>query len=259
MIIEFLRQWKRKLRLTRKPIFILGNQKSGTSIIVELVGDASKKSFVNDIDKIYEPIQYKLYTKVLPFKNFIESIAYQEFSAEIIKEPSLTLFYKELIKLYPKSKYVFIIRDPRDNIRSILDRVKLSGNKNISLDDISASDLTIEWKKILDNRWLGYVGNDCIESLAYRWNLFAKIYNDNRENMILVRYEDFLADKAKYIDRLCSRLEIKYSDISNKVDIQYQPKGNSSVNLEDFFGIENLNKIKNMCYDNAVIFDYKIN
>ena len=54
-----------------------------------------------------------------------------EFSSEIIKEPHLSIFYDELKIEYPNSKFVMIIRNPFDNIRSILDRLNVEGNQII--------------------------------------------------------------------------------------------------------------------------------
>ena len=54
-----------------------------------------------------------------------------EFSSEIIKEPHLSIFYDELKIEYPNSKFVMVIRNPFDNIRSILDRLNVEGNQTI--------------------------------------------------------------------------------------------------------------------------------
>ena len=53
--------------------------------------------------------------------------------------------------------------------------------------------------------------------------------------------------KKKYIANLGFAIQ---TDISNYVNIQYQPKGNSEIDLIDFFGEENYSQIDNMCKAN---------
>ena len=46
------------------------------------------------------------------------------------------------------------------------------------------------------------------------------------------------------------------NDISNYLNIQYQPKGNSEVNLQDFFGEENYSIIETVCKENMKRLGY---
>ena len=66
--------------------------------------------------------------------------------------------------------------------------------------------------------------------------------------MILAKYEDFLVDKCRFIATLAKQLEIpEKCDISDKVNIQYLPRGNHSVSWKDFYGMENLMLIEQIC------------
>jgi len=172
------------------------------------------------------------------------------FAADIIKEPALTLYLPSLLEIWPRGQWVFLIRDPRDNIRSILNRLQLPGN----LTDLGSSqwdDLpTDQWRLIFDGRLLGTRGANYIETLANRWNLTVKIYREHRERIHLLRYEDFLADKAGTIQRLAGQLGLAVRhDIRASVDIQFQPKGDRSVSWGDFFGADNLGRIERICAD----------
>ena len=113
------------------PIFILGNQKSGTSAIAALLGKLTNKKA--SIDLFYSGFYYNFFLKwkqkQITTSKFIK-INRLEFSADIIKEPHLSVFYEELMKEFPQSKFIMIVRNPLDIFRSILDRLDIDGNKN---------------------------------------------------------------------------------------------------------------------------------
>jgi len=231
------------------PIFILGNQKSGTSAIASLLGELISKKTA--IDLFYSGFKYKYLIrwkkKKLTTKEFINKNKL-EFSSDIIKEPHLSVFYKELKKEYPKSKYIIIIRNPFDNIRSILDRLNVNG-KQKELSVIDKKKFFFSWNLLLDNKWIGGFETQYIEVLAERWNIITDYYLNNKEDIILIKYEDFLSNKESVIRRLAKQLGISAkNNITNILDKQYQPKGRKkNINLLEFFGKENYNKINYLC------------
>ena len=46
------------------------------------------------------------------------------------------------------------------------------------------------------------------------------------------------------------------TDISNYVNIQYQPKGNAEIDLKEFFGAENYKIIERLCKENMKELGY---
>ena len=93
--------------------------------------------------------------------------------------------------------------------------------------------------------------------MAHRWNLLVDFYFKNQDKIILVKYEDFIADKKKYIYKLLNKLEInKVQEIDNFLDIQYQAKGNSSVDINKFFGEKNKEIILRICKKNMKKLNY---
>ncbi|HEX7065258.1 MAG TPA: sulfotransferase [Bacillales bacterium] len=240
------------------PIIVLGNQKSGTSAIAALLAELTGLSVTIDLLEIREPVQGKLHRGELSFSEFVNRNKY-DFSKEIIKEPSLTFLVEDLDRYFPETKKVFIIRDPRDNIRSILNRVKIPGDlKQLGHEEEKQlKRAPLDWKRVIDSRWLGIEGENYIEWMAERWNLAVDIYKKHEEEMILVRYEDFVKDKVAHIEQLAQTLGLpKINGIEDKVDIQYQPAGNQRVNKVDFFGEENLMKIENLCGTRMKEFGY---
>lgn len=241
------------------PILILGNQKSGTSAIAALLAEMTGLSLSLDLRKEIDKPTYHLVKKgELPFSEFVK-INKLDFSREIVKEPNLTLFYEELADYFPQSKFVFVIRDPRDNIRSILNRLKIPGNLS-KLEQEYRGEMTPAWDLILDNSWFGLKGENYIEMMAERWNYTADAFLKNQDKIILTRYEEFLKDKIGEMARLAENLGLdRVNDISDKVDIQFQPRGNRNVKWQEFFGNDNLARIDRICGERMKSFDYPPN
>ena len=236
-------------RICDDPIFVLGNQKSGTTIIAALMGKATNRDVTLDLTYYNDNCgehYYEVYARTVSFRKFIE-MNRLEFSNPIIKEPNLTHFYSELRKYFPLGKFMMIVRDPRDNIRSILNRFKLPGDLK-DLDDEHRKLLIGPWPMVFDGTWCGLEGENYIEMLAERWNLFVQTYMAHQQEMLLCRYEDFLNDKVGEIHHLCQDQGLTVTnDIRDQVDVQYQSKGKRDVDWKEFFGSENLDRINTLC------------
>ncbi|NER33280.1 MAG: sulfotransferase [Oscillatoria sp. SIO1A7] len=253
------REWDTiNARVNPRPIIVLGNQKSGTSAIAALLAEMTDLSVSIDLRKeVDNPTYHKVKRGDLSFAEFVR-VNKLDFSRDIVKEPNLTLFYKELVEYFPGSQFVFVIRDPRDNIRSILNRLKIPGNLS-SLSPEYRGEITPAWELIVDGGWLGLKGENYIEMLAERWNLMADVFLNHRQQMILSRYDVFVQDKVAAIERLAQSLNLpQVNDIAGKVDIQFQPRGNKNVNWGYFFGSENLAKIENICAQKMSKLDYPV-
>jgi len=232
--------------LKNTEIIVLGNQKSGTTAITKLLGLNIGKNTLLDSPLLWEPNLSKIAVGDISLKNIITKNKYY-FGRSIIKEPNLTFFYDKLKSIYPSSvKFIFIVRDPRDNIRSLLNRIKVPGN----LDTIEryTQHFTNHEKVLFDKKIINYSSDHYIEQLAERWVTAVNIFLNAPEKFVLVKYEDFNKDKVNYINQLSKKMgyQIK-NDISSKVNIQYQPKGNQNISWKDFFGIKNLKKIQDTC------------
>ncbi|NNE15809.1 MAG: hypothetical protein HKN51_12575 [Saprospiraceae bacterium] len=224
----------------KNAIWIFGMQKAGTSVIAGLLAMRTGKSVTIDTPLLWQPYLNQIQTGVLDFSSHIRENP-EPFSKDIIKEPNASLIIDRIMSCFVLEKYVFIYRNPFDLIRSILDRLNLPGNElNISIDSVHEN-----WEHIFGN------GDNYIENLS---NLWVRIYSQfdliNSRNCILVKYEDFNTDKLQVIDGLCEQLDLKpkYS-ITEKMNSQFQPKGNSSVNLKLFFGEENIETINRITND----------
>jgi len=254
-------KWRRKTaHLNPNPIFVLGNQKAGTSAITALLGEATGLSYTIDIFCLYEGLEHRLLRGETTFDEVLERGRYY-FSKDIIKDPSFTFLYDELVAKFPNSKRVFVLRDPRQNIRSILNRLNLPGH----LEDLSMSDWQyVEsefpgWHPILRGNPQDFEEATYIETLASRCREIFHIYFKHKKEIVPVFYETFNQNKVQSIQRLANQLDLQilYS-IDHLKDKQFQPKGDKNISIEDFFGSKNLQRIQVICGNEMTALGYNI-
>lgn len=239
--------------MNRSPVVALGNQKSGTTAIAALLAEHAGITATLDLKRFTIDDMDRIHRGELSAADFVR-LHRRDFSVDLVKEPGLTFLWPRFHDYFAAAPILFIIRDPRANIRSILNRVQRPGDRD-DLPDFEA--LTLSWQRVVDNQWLGIHASHYIESMAHRWNLAVDIYEKFRDDMILVKYEDFGAAKAATIAALARRLGLQgRHDISGRVDIQFQGKGDRNVTPEVFFGASNLGRIERICGTRMERFGY---
>ena len=265
VIDRLKREWHQKTaKLNPQTIFLLGHPKAGTTVIAALLSQISGKTVIMDpIFRINKSVflRQKLHANRLKFERFIKTHQYC-FAADLVKDPYLIFFCDELLKHFPEAKFVFINRDPRDQIRSILNRLEIPGNlRELELnyrEKLPKLPKGSDWPQIIEGLLPPISGNNYIERLAHRWNLAVDIYQANRDCLIYIRYEDFLLNKVDFIKELAKKIQLEPThNISNRVDFQYQPRGDRHITWIDFFGEDNLFKIESICKERMKLFDYQ--
>jgi hypothetical protein len=228
-------------------LIVLGNQKSGTSAIAALLAAHTGLSATLDLRGLFKDMELRLHAGDITFEEFVRRNKY-DFARDIIKEPSLTLLYPKLRPLFPRAQFLMIVRDPRDNIRSILNRLNIDGNLRDVDPRVVSSLRPADWQLVIDGQWLGLHGT-YIEMLAERWNRCVDVYQEHSGEMALIRYEDFRGDKAGAIEGLASRFGLpQVRSISSAVDVQYNRRGKDRhMPWEQFFGPGNLRRIEEIC------------
>ncbi|HIK11901.1 MAG TPA: sulfotransferase [Oscillatoriaceae cyanobacterium M33_DOE_052] len=249
-------------RIHPAPVIILGNPKSGTSAIAALVGRAAGKTVIIDMFHLIKEPNFRelLYSGEMPLRDLMERYKFY-FSTEIIKETHLTFFYAQLAEYFPQAKFAIVVRDPRANIRSILNRLKIPGNLEVLPDSYLDNFNSVEvkgWRLQLEGKLPDVPGANYIERMAHRWNIAADVYLQHPDKVVLMRYEDFMQDKVGTIGKLTRQLGWEpVNDISDRVDVQYQPRGDRSIAWREFFGAENLRRIETICGDRMQQFNYQ--
>jgi len=247
-------------KVNESAVIVLGNQKSGTSAIAHLLADYGRLSKRIDIPPLWGSLGYgiDIMRGQIEFASVVKRYK-TYFSRELIKEPMMTFFADKVIEVFPKGKYVFVIRDPRDNIRSSLNRRGIPGDlREIEERLIPGPERNrIIIRTITDPSTWGGGNENYVGVLAHKWNMAVDGYLNQQERMTLAKYEDFMSDKCGYIAELAKRLGIpKRNNINGNVDIQYQPRGNHNVSWEEFFGQRNLKRVERICGSRMKKFGY---
>ena len=241
-------------------IIVAGMPKSGTTAIAKLLGAATEKKVCSDpfyqLDVQGVNFRHALFSGALSLESLWRKNR-RVFKGGIIKDPNFPLLLTQISDFLPESHIVSIVRDPRNNIRSILNRLKLPGNLNSEQLDMSGISPT--WKNVLTGVMPDIPGNNYIELMAQRWKLSAEefIKSDNIKSSI--RYEDFNISKSASIMKLAN--ELGYTNLANidhLVDVQYQPRGDKSSSWLEFFGEKNLDIINEITGPILDEFGYQV-
>lgn len=249
--------------INRAPVIVLGHQKSGTSVIAALLAKSTGSTATLDFfwknNHSLPFFRAKLHSGELSLSQLLRKNR-QYLSADIIKEPELTYLYEQLSVPFPQATYVFVVREPKATLKSVLDRLKLPGDlSELSAHQYEQINPLSGWLPALQGEAPATLGENYIERLAHRWKKAAQTYLDHHEQMALIRYEDFLADKQGAIHQLAHSVGLTVAeDISEDVNRQFQRKGNHHVAITDFFGSENAATVDNICREEALQFGYEV-
>ncbi len=233
-------------------VLVLGHQKTGTSAIASLLALMTGASYSQDpfyqVDRGSAVALREVTTQPEKFA----AIAAQNaglFRSQIVKDPDFIYFLPQLKSAYPGAAQVFVTRRPEDMIRSIIGRLGLPA-------DALEQPATALQKHLPNQHWLAVLGGFNVEesnngehtesplahsaawNLLHRWIECNRIYLANRNEMHIIRYEDFCQSKASTLRSLTALLGLRARhDISSSLDRQFQPSGRSragKLSLDDF-------------------------
>jgi hypothetical protein len=241
--------------VNRTPVMVLGKERSGTTAIAALLAEHTGSSVTLDVPPLWGRVALAIGAGERDLGEFVRRHA-RAFSRDIVKDPSLTFMYPRVREVFPEATYVMIVRDPRTNIRSVLNRIGAPGDAE-SVPRPSGADLDPAWALAFDGPALGLPGETYIEVAAARWNQAVDAYLDHRDEMTLVRYEDFTADKAGTIGALARDLGLPaVADITAGVDRPFQPGVATETAPAEFFGERNLQRIESICAERMRALGY---
>ena len=226
------------------PVYVLGNQKSGTTVIAALLAASAGRKATLDI--LYRLENARVWEDFLAGDAGLDRVMREsprDFCNGVIKDPDFTFRYPHIRELIPNARFAFVVRDPRDNVRSILNRLRLPGTVMDRNDPevVEAFEANTGWRHVLDGRLPPTLRPTIVRTLAARWQTAAEVYLAAPGDFELLRYEDFRKDKSGTISELARALGLPGGrDVSHLVDRQFQPRGDNSSSWEDYFGEENL-------------------
>lgn len=238
-----------RARVHPRPLLVLGNQKSGTTAVAGLLAHALGWRATLDIRGIHGDAQRRLHAGELSLADFVEANRLA-FSRPLVKEPALTFLLDPLVECFPDSPIVFVVRDPRSNIRSILNRLGLPGDRE-ALDAAAlerAGRAGPNWRRMLEpGAWCGAHSEHYVLRLAERWRRAAELLLEHRDRLVPVRYEDFLADREGVIAELADRLGLTpRRRLGERAFHAFQRPG-CPAPPQLFFGPRNLARILDCC------------
>ena len=100
------------------------------------------------------------------------------------KQLKYPFYIDEVLKISPKSKFLFLVRDPRDNVVTCINR-KLGRHLNVAYQA---------------SYWNNYFENVTLERLH------------QKDKFMLVKYEDIVHAPEKHLSQICTFLNIKYNE-----------------------------------------------
>lgn len=225
-------------------VLIIGMPKSGTTAVAKLFGACSGLTVCSDPFNQLDQRGIEFRKELFSNKISLEQLWRRHrtsFSGEVVKDPNFPLMMDQLLTFRPEAKKVFLIRNPYQNIRSILNRLGIPGHQD-QID--SSSGIPKTWSFLLTGSTPSMPGASYIERLAWRWRVSTEGYLDHKEQCILIRYEDFNQNKVESIKSLVKECGLAPRNIiEHLVDHQFQPKGAPATDLRSFFGGSNWAKI----------------
>jgi spore maturation protein CgeB len=174
------------------PIFILGTQRSGTTLLTRILSSHSKLFIQNEVNVLKV---FKNATSKTDILNALDDQIYSRHDVTIkqilaksenslwgVKDPQLTEYIPQLKLFLPESKFIIIVRDGRGVVNSY---------KN--------------------NKW-GLGTN--VYSGTLRW-LFEvseqkRFMRENPQQVLLLRYEDIIKDTSQEIKKICHHLQLEF-------------------------------------------------
>ncbi|MFW5983542.1 MAG: sulfotransferase family protein [bacterium] len=229
-------------------LLIVGSERSGTSAITTLLSIAADKKALDDpVYTWYLTPYIRMQRKVFSFRLFWDLNKYS-----IIKMPgfAIILFYlkKMIIREF---KVVYIVRDPRDNVCSVIERL----NNGIN-------------GLYLNIHYLGGEFDNFEETIAFKWNMYIneglKFQKRYPKRIMFIKYEDFVNDKTGTIKRIgdFSKLKTDIQKIETLVDNQYRKAWSNKIGGKERYkkelSEEQINRIENICGENMRKFGYMI-
>lgn len=228
--------WNMTQPATRDPIFIIGCSRSGTTVTFETLGQSSEVVSLGYETpqlwhQLFGPAHNQWHSEAANaddaqpahrdayFKHY-----YQRLGKGLILDKTCinVLRVEYLYRLFPNAKFVFIYRNGRDNISSLMDGWRNNNHFGLTqfLGD-SPEPVQIEdgefqqWHFFLPPQWRNYNQASLAEVCAFQWQEANRLALKAKQvippqQWIEFRYEDFIAEPEATMAQVCQQLGLPF-------------------------------------------------
>lgn len=181
-------------------VVVLGNQKAGTSFVAAAIGRALDVDYQIDLPiERYDPTHRRRDPTADGYADHLLDRSRRRVASPVVKEPSLTFWWRQMANRWPAARIVVVVRDPLDNIRSTLDRLDLlavSGDPARPLPPVPYPWLDLlELADTPDGRRPVATLDEVVANLGRRWTRCAEAaVAASAAGHDVIRYEDLRAD-----------------------------------------------------------------
>jgi len=229
-------------------LLIIGCERSGTTVVAKLISQGSKLSLLNDPPESW--YTYPL-INLVGIRGFSLNLIYRIWKFKIVKVPGFATILPELRRIHPKPfKIVYMVRDPRDNFSAIKERL--------------AQDLNGLY---LNVHFLNIKGKNVCENISYRWdaylNLAQKYSNRFKDDILFVKYEDFLKDKEGVLKQIALFSSIKLDmnlikkDLDRQINKSWSDKISGTGRYKSDLTLDEIQIVERITGNNMDKFNYK--
>ena len=128
------------------------------------------------------------------------------------KTPKNILRIPFLLELFPDARFIYLVRDARDNISSIID-----GWQSGRFITYSRQTRHGPWSFLLPPEWPAYTGDDLAGIAAFQWATCHRYAIQDLTKLdpsrwCALNYAEFIADTEIAVERLCQFMEVPVDD-----------------------------------------------
>ncbi len=149
----------------------------------------------------------------LTIERMVASIPFLE------KTPRNALNIEFILKVFPKARFIYLHRDPRENISSIMEAWELGARTGrfvtfSGLPGWSRGD----WCLLLPPNWRQYNGKSLAEISAFQWQacnevILRDLGRLHKSRWVSISYSALLVETEKSISRLCRFCSVQFDEV----------------------------------------------
>ena len=236
-----IRSTTRRERRLEKPVFIVAAPRSGSTLLFETLACSPSFStlgdeahwLIEDIDALRpgaDGIRSNRLTGEHATDEIIATIRHSvlerlqgpdgrlplEQAVFLEKTPKNSLRIPFLLEAFPDARFIFLWRDPRENLSSIMEAWRAGAW--ITYRSLPGWEGT--WSMLLPPDWESLQGAPLEELAAWQWRsaneiAMADLNQLPKHRRSVVRYQDLLESPVTAIQRMCAELDVPFDEALN--------------------------------------------